>query len=289
MRDLVVKVLQLFHLVMPKTNRFVLQTMLSFLTDVAQLSSQNKMDSLNLAKMMVPNLCRYEKEAPNKPEGDFFSFSFFEFVFFFVFSCSLFSLSTVLVSLHKRMAVLTKFCIDNHQEIFGIPDVIQAKLAAFDEKENTASTSSPMRGVRKFDDHEMSTSSPAKHKKIMELAGGDADTPRKRTKVDSPRKAAPSRLQQQQQHQPSPMKASPAKSPSRSPSKRVLRRGNSSYRAKGVLVVFFIIFFNAFFDLSALFFSRFRHHFRAVSFVHYCWWPLPKVRDGYFFFECWCC
>jgi hypothetical protein len=80
MRDLVVKVLQLVHLVMPKTNRFVLQTMLSFLTDVAQLSPQNKMDSLNLAKMMVPNLCRYEKEAPNdEPEG--------ELLFCFHFSC----------------------------------------------------------------------------------------------------------------------------------------------------------------------------------------------------------
>jgi len=70
MRDLVVQVLQLFHLVMPKTNRFVLHSVLSFLADVAQLSAQNKMDSLNVAKMMVPNLCRYEKEAPNEPEGD---------------------------------------------------------------------------------------------------------------------------------------------------------------------------------------------------------------------------
>jgi len=27
------------------------------------------MDSLNIAKVMVPNICNYEKEAPQEPEG----------------------------------------------------------------------------------------------------------------------------------------------------------------------------------------------------------------------------
>jgi len=71
MASLVIKVLQLFHLIMPKSNRYVLQTMLSFLSEMAALSAQNKMDSLNISKMMVPNLCRYEREAPQEPEGLF--------------------------------------------------------------------------------------------------------------------------------------------------------------------------------------------------------------------------
>ena len=69
MASLVIKVLQLFHLIMPKSNRYVLQTMLPFLSEMAALSAQNKMDSLNISKMMVPNLCRYEREAPQEPEG----------------------------------------------------------------------------------------------------------------------------------------------------------------------------------------------------------------------------
>jgi len=112
------------------------------------------------------------------------------------------------------MALMNKFCIDHHQEIFCIPASIQAKLNTAEEKEKENKAASPVRNTRKLEDTE---ATPIKHKKIIELAGGEGDTLRKRAKVDSPARAH-SKLQQQQ-----------PSSPARSPSKRGLR-SETKYR-----------------------------------------------------------
>lgn len=230
MRDLVVQVLQLFHLVMPKINRYVLQTMFAFLSEMAAHSSENKMDSLNISKMMVPNLCRYEQESPQDPEGflplhtsDILGSSIFltsrSHFFFFLW----FVRHTVLVALHKRMALLTRFCIDHHQEIFEIPAAIQGRLTL--DKENTATVAQGKQGEKEEAEREPRVTRSLQHKKITELMGTD-DTPRKRARSEVQKKT-PTKATQ------SPSKAiqSPSKSPSKSPRRARLvetpKRGES--------------------------------------------------------------
>ena len=54
---------------MPEINRDSWMMLLDFFAELSSLSSTNKMDSLNIAKVMVPNLCKYEHEVPLEVEG----------------------------------------------------------------------------------------------------------------------------------------------------------------------------------------------------------------------------
>jgi len=83
------------------------------------------------------------------------------------------------------MAHLTRFCIDHHSEIFEIPASICAKLAqgGVEPEKNKENTMTPVRGHRQIEESVV----PPKHKKIAELI--DGDTPRKKTKVESPKKS----------------------------------------------------------------------------------------------------
>ena len=88
------------------------------------------------------------------------------------------------------MAHLTRFCIDHHAEIFGIPTSICTKLTqggAEPERNKENTMTSPIRTFRQVED----SVAPPKHKKIAELI--DGDTPRKKTKVESPSKSPSSK------------------------------------------------------------------------------------------------
>jgi len=185
--DLVIKVLQLFHLVMPTINRHVMQSLFSFFAEIADKSEKNKMDPLNIAKVMVPNLCRYEKEAPQEPE--------------------------VLVGLHRKMAHLVRFCIDNHSAIFNLPEEISKKYLPEDPTAKKAQTQLKLtpdevpreegeeqepqekskENKENYKSNFIKQVSPLKHKKIAELLEGSS-TPKKRMKMDSPVKGSPSSL-----------------------------------------------------------------------------------------------
>jgi hypothetical protein len=81
--------------------------------------------------------------------------------------------------MHKRMAHLTRFCIDHNKEIFDVPTFIQSKLAV--ENQENKAVLTPSKPV--FEEEKPVP----KHKKIAELIEGD--TPRKRAKIESPSKS----------------------------------------------------------------------------------------------------